>query len=104
MTDDIFENIVAQTCLYADQYIASHTIGPWSRVKQWPCKPLTIDELWQFFALVIVMGLVSYPSLEDYLLRLLEDYKVSSMHTFTHQNSLAHRFCMKLLRSILLKR
>ena len=28
MTDDIFENIVAQTCLYADQYITSHTIGP----------------------------------------------------------------------------
>ena len=66
MTDDILENIVTQTCLYADQYIASHTIGPRSRVKQWPRKPLTIDELRRFFALVIVMGLVSYPSLEDY--------------------------------------
>ena len=60
------ENLVQQTCLYADQYLATHTIGPRSQVKQWLRKPFTTDELRKFLALVVVMGLVDYPCLDDY--------------------------------------
>ena len=66
VTEEMLKSLVDQTCLYADQYLATHTLAKRSRVQQWMRKPFTIDELRKFFALVIVMGLVNYPRLEDY--------------------------------------
>ena len=68
MTEEMMNDMVKQTCLYADQYVAKHTIRPRSRVRQWVRTPFTTDELRKFFTVVIVMGLVNYPRLKDYWL------------------------------------
>ena len=62
-------DIHQQTCLYAGQYIATHTLPPRSRVRPLIRTPFTPDELRKFFAIVILMGLIDYPRLEDYWLR-----------------------------------
>ena len=66
VTDDILDSIVTQTNLYASQYIASHNLPPWSRVHNWSLKPFTREELQKLIALVIIMGLVNLPTLEDH--------------------------------------
>ena len=62
LTDDILDKIVEQTNLYASQYISSHDLPPRSRVHGWSQEPFTREEL---IALIIIMGLVNLPALED---------------------------------------
>ena len=67
VTDDILENIVDQTSLYAVQYFAKQpTIKPRSRLHSWNKKLLTVPEFLRFFALIIVMGIVRFPKMEDH--------------------------------------
>ena len=66
VTDDMLEAIVEQTNLFAQQYIDSHELSRRSRVQQWAKSPHDVVELKKFLALIILMGLISYPSIEDY--------------------------------------
>ena len=65
LTDDILDKIVEQTNLYARQYITSHDLSPRSRVHGWSREPFTREELLKFISLIIVMGLVNLPTLDD---------------------------------------
>ena len=67
LTDDILDNIVTQTNLYAAQYISTHNLPPRSRVHGWSREPFTREELQKFIVLVIIMGLVNLPTIEDHL-------------------------------------
>ena len=66
LTDDILNKIVKQTNLYARQYITSHDLSPRPRVHGWSREPFTREELLKFISLIIVMGLVNLPTLEDH--------------------------------------
>lgn len=68
VTDDMLEAITEQTKLFAQQYIDSHELARRSRVQQWVRSAHVHDvaELKKFLAMVIIMGLISYPSIEDY--------------------------------------
>ena len=65
ITTEMLEAIVEQTNLCAQQFMDSHELTRRSRVQQWPRSPHDVAELKKFLALVIIMGLVSYPSTED---------------------------------------
>ena len=60
LTDDILDKI------YARQYITSHDLSPRSRVHGLSREPFTREELLKFISLIIVMGLVNLPTLEDH--------------------------------------
>jgi len=62
----MLEHIVQHTKLYAEQYMASKTMGPHSRIRQWLKQEHTVPELQQFIALVLIMGLVRYPQIESH--------------------------------------
>ena len=66
VTDDIVDLIVDQTNLYATQFFEKESPPPRSRVNEWKKKPFTSIELMKFFAMVIVMGVIHYPRLDDY--------------------------------------
>ena len=67
VTDDIVDNIVDQSNLYAEQFFAKQPIiKPRSRLHSWKKKVLTVPEFFRFFALVIVMGIVRFPKMEDH--------------------------------------
>ena len=66
VTDDILDNIVEQTNVYANQFISSHSLAPRSRVHGWARASFTRQELEKFISLIIVMGLVNLPTLEDH--------------------------------------
>ena len=66
VTDNILNSIVTQTNLYANQYIASQILPSRSLVHNWSREPFTREELQKFIALVIIMGLVNLPTLEDH--------------------------------------
>jgi len=66
ITDSTLETVVAQTNLFAQQYLDSHELKQCSRVQQWVKSPHNMAELKKFLALIIIMGLISYPSIEDY--------------------------------------
>jgi len=61
--DNIFQLIVDQTNLYATQVIAKGATQK-SRIHEW--KELSLQELKNFVALTILMGLDEKPSIEDY--------------------------------------
>ena len=66
VTDEMLEKIVQQTNLYAEQFISSHNLAPRSRVHGWKKATHDLSELKKLLALIVVMGLVNYPTLEDY--------------------------------------
>ena len=66
VTDDILENIGTQTNLYASQYISTHSLPPRPRVHGWSREQFTREELQKFISLIIVMGLVNLPTLDDH--------------------------------------
>ena len=66
LKDDILDQIVTQTNLYAKQFISSHPVTPHSRVHGWSRESFTREELQKFISLIIVMGLVNLPTLEDH--------------------------------------
>ena len=63
---NMLQHIVEQTNLCAEQYIASHSLSPRSRIRQWTKQDHTLSELQRFIALILVMGLVRYPKLESH--------------------------------------
>ena len=66
VTDNIVDHAVTQTRLYASQFIHTHTIGPRSRVQQWERQEFNRDELIRFISLIVIMGLVNLPKVEDH--------------------------------------
>ena len=66
VTDQMLEGIVDNTNLYAEQFLESANIRPKSRANLWDKKPHNLAELKKFLSLVIVMGLIHFPSIEDY--------------------------------------
>ena len=67
MTDSILDHIVSQTNLYADQHFeANPDIPRKSRLHTWKKKIHNITELLQFIAILIIMGIIHYPRIEDY--------------------------------------
>ena len=68
VTDDMLEVITEQTKLFAQQYINSHELAQQSRVQQRVRSAHVHDvaELKKFLAMVMIMGLISYPYIEDY--------------------------------------
>ena len=64
--NDMLGNLVDQTNLYAEQFIANAELGPRFRVHNWSRVPHDINEMKRFLALIVTMGLVSYPTPEDY--------------------------------------
>lgn len=66
VTDDMLDGVVEQTNLYASQYATIHVVTPCSRVQQWSRQEFDRDELKKFLALVIIMGLVNLPTIEDH--------------------------------------
>ena len=65
LTDDLPHTIVEQTNLFADQFIGAHELARRSRVHQWHFSSHNVEELRKSLAMVIIMGLISYPSIED---------------------------------------
>ena len=67
-TQDIGDNIVAQTNLYADQYLQEkeNDLPPKSRLRFWRKKLHTITEFMQFLSVMIVMGIINFPKIEDH--------------------------------------
>lgn len=67
VTDDILQNIVDQTNIYAEQYLEKREELPkQSRVHVWKKKIFSVSELLQFLGLIFTMGLIKYTKLEDY--------------------------------------
>ncbi|XP_063046024.1 piggyBac transposable element-derived protein 1-like [Engraulis encrasicolus] len=65
LTDELLQNIVEQTNLYASQYFEAHTATlPHSRHKSW--KPVTLLEIKKFFGLTFLTGYVKKPSIDLY--------------------------------------
>ena len=66
LTEEMLQNIVTQTNLSAQQFVETHELPPHSRVRQWSKSVHDIDELRQFLAIVLIMGLVQYPQIEHH--------------------------------------
>ena len=66
ITQDMLEKIVEQTKLYSEQYKNSHTLGSKSRIHRWLKVDPTVPELLEFIALVLVMGIIRYPTIESH--------------------------------------
>ena len=67
VTLDILDNIVDQTNVYANQFFEKHSaIPPRSRLHSWKKKILSVSELLKFLALIVVMGVVRLPRMEDH--------------------------------------
>ena len=65
VTDGMLEEVVKQTNLYAQQYLDTHDLLPTSRKQQWKSAQHDIVELKKYLALVIGIGIVSLPRVED---------------------------------------
>ena len=66
VTEDMLDGIVEQTNLYAQQFMDSTPLPPHSRVHGWTKETHTRSELKKFLAMIITMGLVNFPHIEDY--------------------------------------
>ena len=66
ITDDMLQHIVDQTNVHAEQFISSHDLAPHSRVRRWSKTVHDLNELKRFLAIIIVMGLVRYPQIENH--------------------------------------
>ena len=69
-SDDIVENICQETNRYAEQYIQSKAEHlqqhPHSRCTAYQGKPIEVREIKATFAMIIIMGIISLPSLPLY--------------------------------------
>ena len=55
--------------MYADQYLkekGENELPPKSRLRIWRRKPHTITEFMQFFSVLIIMGIINFPRIEDH--------------------------------------
>ena len=66
VTDQMLEEVVQQTNLYAQQFMEATNLPPKSRAHLWDQTPHDLAELKKFLSLVIVMGLMHFPAIEDY--------------------------------------
>ena len=66
VNDAKLDHIVEQTNIYAQQYINATTLPSHSRIHGWNKEVHDRDELKKFLAMIITMGLVNYPHVEDY--------------------------------------
>ncbi len=64
--DSIFEEIVRQTNLYAEQFFENNNIRPRSRAQMWDSLQHNLPELKKFFSLILVMESIQYPAIGDY--------------------------------------
>ena len=64
VTDDIYDLIVQQTNLNAQQVISSQRISRKSRLSRW--KDTDKTEMKKFLAIVLYMGVIKHPSIETY--------------------------------------
>lgn len=64
LTDELIAMIVTETNRYAEKYINSETVSSKSRVVGW--KPITEEDMWNFLALTLLMGVSRKPSIPDY--------------------------------------
>ena len=64
VTDDIYDLIVQQTNLNAQQVISSQRISRKSQLNQW--KDTDTTEVKKFWAIVLYMGVIKHPSIETY--------------------------------------
>lgn len=64
--DRMLQHVVDQTNLNADQYLTSHELGPHSRIKRWKKSRHDTSELKRFLVLILVMGLVRLPQIENH--------------------------------------
>jgi len=64
VTDDIYNLIVEQTNLNAQQVMANRRIRRSSRLKKW--KDTDKEEMKKFLAIVLYMGMVKYPTIYSY--------------------------------------
>jgi len=63
--DDLLQVVVEETNRFAQQYIDTTELSRFSRVRAWEKKPHNLAELKKFLAIVIVMGFVVLPQIED---------------------------------------
>ncbi|XP_030018120.1 piggyBac transposable element-derived protein 4-like isoform X2 [Sphaeramia orbicularis] len=65
ISDELVQNIVNQTNLYANQCIQAQTLtSPHSRIHAW--KPVTVSEMKTFLGLFFLTGIIRKPELEMY--------------------------------------
>ena len=63
--DDFLQVVVDETNLFAQQYINATELSRFSRVRLWEITAHTLAEMKKFLALVITMGFVVLPQIED---------------------------------------
>ena len=71
-TDDILHNVVDQTNLYAEQHLQEKMdtdLPPRSRLRLWKKKAHTTIEFIQFLSLIIIMGIINLPQIEDHWIK-----------------------------------
>lgn len=61
---DLLSMIVAETNRNARHYVDTEDIGPRARMKNW--KDTDVREMERFFAIIMYMGIVTYPSIAEY--------------------------------------
>ena len=66
VTDELISHIVTETNTYADQYFEENSPARRSRLQQWKKKCFEPCEFLQFVAILIIMGLIHYPKLDEY--------------------------------------
>ena len=64
--DSMLQHIVNHTNLCADQYLTSHELAPHSRISRWKKSRHNLTELKRFLALVLIMGLIRLPQIENH--------------------------------------
>ena len=101
ITDQMLEEIVRQTNIYAQQFLGSASVPPKSRANLWNSRTHDLEELKKFLSLVIVMGMIHFPAMEDYWVRawpfantnfssVLKRDRFSLLLRFLHLNDSAH--------------
>nr|BAF82021.1 piggyBac transposase Uribo1 [Xenopus borealis] len=64
ITEAILQDMVHFTNLYAEQYLASHSLPVYSRAQAW--YPTNVNEIKKFLALTLAMGLVELNTIASY--------------------------------------
>ena len=88
--DSVIELMVIETNRYAQQYVQSHQLRRTSRMARWT--DTTKEEMKTFLGLILLTGLIQYPSIEDY-------WKKDPLyyHPLFHQDGMSYnRFALLL--------
>lgn len=64
LTNEIFEKMILETNSYAENFKAKSELKSKFRFKSW--KPTDRAEMLKFFGVILVMGLVKLPHINDY--------------------------------------